>query len=250
MAIIQMTDHELQISLQKFNRLRRLATRANVAVLLELFAALRLAEGNVAKIDRLTTAITYVLNYSNLNRSFYMRPFSISALETIMEARPSILREIFDVIDGLPLKWGPGTAYEPYAHLSHNKLIEHFYGLLERPDLKFTLGEYLVIARKYLRICTGLIELTHLKRMKLCLQHRENDTTRWASFVFSEPMLGNLLADYSLIKDELPYLQLPLIEFFKLGTGRYLLSQELVVSSLMTGYVHLKEQVNTYPMGN
>lgn len=250
MVITDIMDREMQISLQKLNSLRRLAGKANVVILLELFVALRLAEGNIVKMDRLSTAISYVQNYGNLNHLKYVQPFSLPALKAVNEIRQPILGKIFDVLDGLPLKWGPGTPYECYAPLPHSKIIELFYELLAQDDLKSTLGEHLVIARKYLHICTGLIELTHLKRMKICRQYSQDSSASWAPFIFSKPMLGDLLAGYFLIKDELPYVQLPSIEFFRLGSDHYLLSQELISGCLMTGFVHLKERIDTHATAN
>lgn len=248
MAIKEITEHQIQASFRKFDMLQRLSMKANVVVLLELLIALRLADADVAKRDRLTTAITYVLNYSTLEQKVTLGTVDRGLLENKNEGEQSIACQIIDVINDLPLKWGPGTPYESYASLSGSRLMELFHDLLDRPDLKFTLGAHFVIARKYLDICAGLIQLSRLKRMQVLLSgagSAEEGDRSWRNFLFRRAKLGNLLTDYCMIREELAYIQLPVILLPRVAENCYLLSEELVIGSLMVGYVHLKEQIDT-----
>ena len=156
----------------------------------------------------------------------------------------SLISRFFTVIQSLPLTYSENPQYRHYASLSGQELLDLTRILIEQPTFRNNNGSYgCFIAHRYLKLCIDLLEICELNQQDISVGvNREvSRGAIWRSFLLSPPQLGDILANYRMIQNDVQRLNLPLLPFFAIDDGSWLLSKEQLIDTLLCAYMQLLE---------
>lgn len=227
---------------QAYEELTQLAKEANIFVILELLTALYHSRDKVEERDRLNQAITHILVYSPWRKSQEFDTMCFELLDSINDS--SLISRFFAVIQSLPLTYAKNPQYRHYASLSGQELLNLTRILIEQPTFRNNIGSYgCFIAHRYLQLCTDLLEICELNQQDILVdENREiSHGAIWKSFLLSPPQLGDIPANYRMIQNDVQRLNLPLLPFFAIDDGSWLLSKEQLIDTLLCAYMQLLE---------
>lgn len=219
----------------KHERLERLAAKVDIPVILDLLTTLFMARNDVETCERLARGIAFVVAKSPWRRPLGVETMSRELLCPRWDSE-LLSKKIVKAVVEVPLASRACAYYRHYAQLSSEQLLRRCNMLINeksvREDVK--LGTHAI--GRYLEICSGLLQLAEENRATILSKGTGSTAERsavWLSFLASGPKVNGVLRGLSAIGRKARVMTLPEIPILEVGDGIWLLSPELIRTSVL-----------------
>jgi len=227
-----------------YDELAQLAKEADILVTLELLTALHDFREDIETRNRLTQTLAFVQMLVPYRKSTGVYDLNFGLLGDT--DRSSLVNKIFEIAQALPLTFSKQPNYLHLASLSDELLLEFLEILVDGPRFCNTFGKHnSLIVRRYLKICSDLLEICNLnlEATPVGPDGIRSTSSLWRSFLLFPVQLGDIPRNYRLIQKDTQRVGLPVLPYFALEGGIWLLSREILIETLLVAFSRLLDKV-------